>query len=256
EALLADICNEAEVDKCSVVLEIGTGAGSLTRELARNAKKVFTVEIDNNLSSVLQETLFGLDNVKVIYDDIMRLGVSGIEHIMAGERYSLEANIPYYITSPLILMFLSKSTKVDKLTLMVQKEVADRLIATAGTKEYGVLTVLVQSLCDARLVRSVSRKMFTPQPDVDSAVVSLAVRMDKYNIKDRSAFEKCVKCGFSMRRKTLVNCLQSGYSLTKEQAQRALIDCQLPITARGETLTVTDYINLTETLKNKNEPQL
>lgn len=208
--LLNAICEDAEVDESQDVLEIGAGAGALTQAISEKAKKVVSYEIDKDLESHLLG--LNLDNVKFVFGDIMNFSLEEIEKDFQGE-YKLIANLPYYITTPIIFKFLNQSKKISSLTIMVQKEVAERIVAGVGGKEYGVLSIMTQFYGDAKINRTVSRKMFHPQPNVDSAVVTIKLNREKYKNVDSDKFYNFIKSAFSMRRKTLRNNLtHSGFN--------------------------------------------
>ena len=176
--LLSAIVSDSGVDSGDTVVEIGTGAGTLTRAIAAKAKKVFSFELDKNLISVLDLSLKGLDNVEVIFKDVLKMTDGELKEIVGGE-FKVVANLPYYVTTPMIMRFLESGLDVKSITVMVQKEVADRFIATVGSKEYAAVSLAVQMRGEARVTRIVGRQMFFPMPNVDSAVVKIVV--DKTN---------------------------------------------------------------------------
>lgn len=200
--LLNAICQDAQVSENDDVLEIGAGAGALTQALSQNAKKVVSYEIDKDLENHLLN--LELNNVKFVFGDIMNYSIEEIEKDFEGE-YKMIANLPYYITTPIIFKFLNNSKKIKSLTIMVQKEVAERIVADANGKDYGVLSIMTQFYGDAQINRIVSRKMFHPQPNVDSAVVTIQLDREKYKNIDGEKFYNFIKSAFSMRRKTLRN---------------------------------------------------
>lgn len=204
--LICAICDDAELEKEDEVLEIGAGAGSLTSQLDSRCKKVVSYEIDKDLIEPL--TSLGLKNTKFVFGDVMNYSIDEIEKDFDGQ-YKIIANLPYYITTPIIFKFLNESKKVKSLSIMVQKEVAERIIAKEGGKDYGVLSIMINFYGDAKISRVVSRKMFYPQPNVDSAVVIIELK-DKYPEIDKKDFYKFVQTVLSMRRKTLRNNLNSG----------------------------------------------
>ena len=205
--LLNAICNDAQVSETDDVLEIGAGAGALTEAISQNANKVVSYEIDTSL----QQHLLGLDlkNVKFVFGDIMNFDICKIEEDFDG-NYKMIANLPYYITTPIIFKFLNESQKITSLTIMVQKEVAERIVANVGGKDYGVLSIMTAFYGEAEINRIVSRKMFYPQPNVDSAVVTIKINREKYKNIDKNKFYNFIKIAFSMRRKTLRNNLSHG----------------------------------------------
>lgn len=211
--LLNAICEDAEVNKNDEVLEIGAGAGALTEAISSKAKKVVSYEIDKSLENHLLG--LDLDNTRFVFGDIMNFSLEEIEKDFS-TGYKLIANLPYYITTPIIFKFLNDSKKISSLTIMVQKEVAERIVAGVGGKDYGVLSIMTAFYGEAKINRIVSRKMFYPQPNVDSAVVTIKLNRDKFKDIDGDKFYNFVKSAFSMRRKTLRNNLtQGGYKREK-----------------------------------------
>ena len=247
ENLLNNICNDALIDG-GTVLEIGAGAGTLTRELSKHANKVVAFEIDRNLEKVLAVTLADCKNVQLVLGDVMKYKMPDIE-ALCGENYRVVANIPYYLTSPLIMRFVEESTNVSSLTLTVQKEVAERLAAKEKSKDYGAITVGVQAVADVEIKRVLPRELFYPQPNVDSAVVHIAFNRNKFDIPNAALFRKTVRVSFAMRRKTLLNNLTVGFGISKQQAEEILVKCNLPLTCRGEELSVAEFVLLYKTIE-------
>ena len=241
ENLLSAIATDAGVTEADTVIEIGPGAGTLTRELALRAKRVIAYEIDRSLEPILNETLFGLNNVEVIFGDFTKLSADEIDRL-AGGKFKVVANLPYYITTPLLFQILDCKNLVSA-TVMVQKEVAERICAKENTADYGVLSVSVQLLSQPIITRIVGRNCFTPAPNVDSAIVRIDLS-PREGIKDFSTLKKLVKSAFAMRRKTLVNNLIGGMGMTRAESESLLTDAGLPITVRGEALSVEQFIDL------------
>jgi len=235
--LLNAIINDSGITKDDDVLEIGPGAGTLTRVIAEKAKKVVSYEIDTSL----QEHLLGLNlkNTKFVFGDVMNFSIEEIEKDFKGE-YKLIANLPYYITTPIIFKFLNNSKKIKSLTIMVQKEVAERIVAKVGGKDYGVLSIMCQFYGEAKINRIVSRKMFFPQPNVDSAVVTINIDREKFKEVDYSKFYNFIKCVFSMRRKTLRNNLAQG-GFSKEQI--SLLSEEI-LSKRSENFDITQLLEI------------
>ena len=248
ENLLNNICNDAEVDG-GTVLEIGAGAGTLTRVLSKHADKVVAFEIDRNLEKVLNVTLADCNNVKVVMADVMRVNMVELEAMCGGE-YRVVANIPYYLTSPLIMRFVEEAQNVTSLTLTIQKEVAERLASKPATKDYGAITVAVQAVANVAITRILQRRLFYPEPNVDSAVVRIDFQRDKFDISNPKLFRKVVRISFAMRRKTLVNNLAVGFSISKQQAEQILLTCNLPVGCRGEELSVEQFVQLYKVIEN------
>lgn len=247
EDLLNSICNDAEING-GTVLEIGAGAGTLTRVLSKHAETVVAFEIDRNLEKVLNITLADCTNVKVVMADVMRYKMTELEALCGG-AYRVVANIPYYLTSPLIMRFVEEATNVTSLTLTIQKEVAERLAAQPSTKDYGAITVGVNTVADVQITRILPRNLFYPEPNVDSAVVRIDFKRNKYDLSNPQLFRKTVRVSFAMRRKTLVNNLSVGFAITKQQAEQLLVACNLPVNCRGEELSVAQFVQLYKTIE-------
>ena len=241
--LLSAICQDAGIDENSQVLEIGAGAGTLTEEISRVAKKTISYEIDNDLKEHLLS--LNLPNTQFVFGDIMDFTTQKIESDFDGE-YKMIANLPYYITTPIIFKFLNEATKLQSLTIMVQKEVAERIVANVGGKDYGVLSIMVKFFGEAKINRIVSRKMFYPQPNVDSAVVTINIEKNKYKNIDKNKFYKFIQTVFSMRRKTLKNNLsQAGIKAEKISEIEDNI-----LSARSETFTIEQLLKIYQKIVN------
>ena len=241
--LLNAIADDAGVDAQTQVLEIGAGAGTLTEVLADKAEKVVSIEIDKDLKPYLELVRAKHPNVEFIFGDFMRIDRAEIESHF-DKTYAVVANLPYYITTPIIFRLLEENFNISSMTLMVQKEVAERFVANTSSKEYGAVSVMLQSMCDITVTRIVNRSMFFPQPKVDSAVVNLKINPSKYDIPNRDMFAKVVKSAFMWRRKTLNNCLQMGFDLEKAEVEKIIATAGLKNQVRGEKLSVDDYIKL------------
>ena len=244
-----DIADSCGADEGTGVLEIGPGIGPLTQQLARRAGKVVSVELDARLYPVLRETMRGADNFTLIEGDAMRLDFAQVvqEHF-SGLRPILCANLPYNITTP-VLTKCVESRCFDSLTVLIQKEVAQRICAEAGTAEYGAFTVLMQYYTAPQMLFTVPASCFLPAPKVTSAVIHCPVRKTPpVEVVSESALWRTVKAGFALRRKTLVNSLQTGYQLPKERLAEIVTDCGLSPTVRGERLTLEDFARLTNAL--------
>lgn len=246
EVLLRKIVEDAGVDG-GTVLEVGAGAGTLTRALAERAQKVVAFEIDKNLEKILAVTLADKPNVQVVIGDIMRYTMPQIEALCGG-KYSVVANIPYYVTTPLIMNFAEQAHNVTSLTLTIQKEVAERLVAKPATKQYGAITVAVNAVADAEITRLLPRNLFYPQPNVDSAVVKIVFSREKYDIRNVELFRKTVRSAFAMRRKTLVNNLIVGFGFSREVAESVICECGLSVNCRGEELSCAQFVQLCDAI--------
>ena len=233
----------SETDK---IIEVGPGIGTLTREMGKTAQNVVAIEIDKSLIPILEETLSDLDNVQVVNEDILKVDIQGlINEKLDGGPVKLIANLPYYITTPIVMKFLEEDIPVTDIVVMVQKEVADRMNAKPSTKDYGALSVAVQYYCDTEIVAKAPRHMFVPQPKVDSIVIGLHVRSErKYKVDNEDIFFKTVKASFGQRRKTLLNSLGGLGFLTKDQIKEALQAANIDPKRRGETLSIDEFANL------------
>ncbi|MBQ4396155.1 MAG: 16S rRNA (adenine(1518)-N(6)/adenine(1519)-N(6))-dimethyltransferase RsmA [Clostridia bacterium] len=245
------MAEQCGADARTGVLEIGPGIGVLTAELARRARKVAAVELDDRLLPVLDETLRDFDNVRVVHGDVMKLDLAALiaECFADCEKVAVCANLPYYITSPVIMMLLESRLPVSAITVMVQKEAADRLCAGVGSRESGAVTVAVHYYAEPELLFKVSRGSFMPSPNVDSAVIRLSVREEPaVDVGDEGVFFGMVRAGFSQRRKTLANSLTSGGFLKREEAARALADAGIPANTRIEALDMGQLANLSRNI--------
>ena len=228
------------------VLEIGAGVGVLTKELLERADKVVCVELDTRLFPVLNDTLAGYDNLTLINEDILKADLDSIikEHFEGMEIFVC-ANLPYYITSPVIMRLLEEKLPFNKIIVMVQKEAADRLCAKVGTRESGAVTVAVNYYAQAKKLFDVSRGSFMPSPKVDSCVIELDLtKKGDYQVADEEIFFKMVKSAFAQRRKTILNSLSSGMGLPKDKITLAVENAGLSLTARAEALTMDELVTL------------
>ena len=250
--VLNKIIAGAGVTKDDFVLEIGPGIGTLTQYLCEAAGKVFAVEIDKNLLPILEETLAPYDNVTVINEDILKLDLNAIaREYNGGKPIKVVANLPYYITTPIIMGLFEAHVPLENLTVMVQKEVAKRMEAGPGTKDYGALSLAVQYYAEPYSVANVPCNCFMPRPNVDSAVIRLTRHEQMpVAVKDEAQMFKMVRAAFNQRRKTLVNSLNNSPELnfTKEEIQNALAEMNLSATVRGEALTLEQFAALSDLL--------
>ena len=246
--LLDAIVDDANISAEDIVLEIGAGAGTLTKSLAKKAKKVVAYEIDKNLVGVLYENLSDVENVELRFMDFMKESIDTLKSEFSTAK--VVANLPYYITTPVIMRLLENGIG-KSITVMVQKEVADRLTANPGNKDYSAITVKVKSLGGAVVTRKVLRNMFYPIPNVDSAVVRLDIK-PIYRGKNEQFTDKVVKTAFLMRRKTLINNLTS-LNFTKEELSEVLVEMGIDLNARGETLSPEQFVALSDKLLDKNK---
>ncbi len=235
------------------IIEVGPGIGTLTRELASRADKLMAVEIDRNLIPILADTLGDYKNVKIVNEDIIKADIRGlIDENLDGGPVKLVANLPYYITTPIIMRFLEEDINVTDIVVMVQKEVAERMNAQPGGKDFGALSVAVQYYCDTEIVAKVPRHLFVPQPNVDSIVIALRVRPErKYKVDDEALFFRVVKAAFGQRRKTLLNSISSMGTLSKDGVKEALLEAGIDEKRRGETLSLDEFALLSNTIGSK-----
>ena len=247
-----DVCPAMANAACDIetgVIEIGPGIGVLTRELAKTAKKVIAIELDERLKKILPETLSGLDNVEVIYGDALKLDLNEIikEKLSCCKSVAVCANLPYYITSPVIMNLLESRLPITSVTVMVQKDAAQRLCAEVGTREAGAVSVAVSYYAEPHILFGVSRASFMPPPNVDSAVIQLKIRKEPpIKVKNEKEFFRLVKCCFSQRRKTLVNAVSNTAGTDKDELRAALRALGLPETVRGEQLTMEQLAALSD----------
>lgn len=245
--LLDEIVLNAGVTADDVVLEIGCGAGALTTSLCRYAKKVVGYEIDKRLTPVLTDVLSEFSNVEIVYNDVMKEKLSDIEKKL-GEKYILVANLPYYITTPIVMRFIENAKNLKGMVIMVQEEVADRFASKEGTSDYGAITVGINLRGSAEVIMRVPREKFTPAPNVDSAVVKIDIEPNKYPNADMLAVRNVVRVGFSNRRKMLANNLMNQYKLSRNQVEQILSAVGVEKNVRGENLSAKDYVELSKIL--------
>lgn len=253
--IIEDIVDGANAGPNDKIIEVGPGIGTLTRELASRAEKVMVVEIDKALIPILGETLADFDNISIVNQDIMKADIKSlIDENLDGGPVKLVANLPYYITTPIIMRFLEEEINVSDIVIMVQKEVAERMNAKPGKKDYGALSVAVQYYCDTEIIAKVPRHLFVPQPNVDSIVIALRVRPEKkYEVDNEEIFFKVVKASFGQRRKTLLNSLTSMGILEKSKIAEVLLESEIDEKRRGETLSIEEFARLANCVNKKIE---
>ena len=252
--IIDQIIEGSEIGPEDMVLEIGPGIGVITSEAADIAKKVTAIEIDSDLIPILQETVGFRDNVEIINADILKTDIKGL---IAGERENLSSdarvrvigNLPYYITTPIIMKLLQEEAAIDTITVMMQKEVADRLKASPATKEFGAISLMVQYYAEVKEIVKVPKTVFVPQPKVDSMVLRLDLR-DEPPVSpiDRDFMFSVIKAGFSLRRKTLANSLATLKDYSKEEVVLGLNEAGIDPVRRGETLSLEEYAKLSDVL--------
>lgn len=250
--ILENIIKAAQITKDDFVLEIGPGIGTMTQYLCENAREVIAVEIDKNLLPILEDTLSGYDNVTVINEDILKLDINKIVNEKNnGKSIKVVANLPYYITTPIIMGLFEKSVPLESITIMVQKEVAERMQSKPGTKDYGALSLAVQYYAKPQVMFTVSAGCFMPRPNVDSAVIKLTYHSNPpVDVNDEKLMFELIRAAFNQRRKTLVNSLSNAadLGLTKDKVLSALEKLQLAATVRGEALTLEQFARLSNML--------
>ena len=246
-SIIERIVEGAGVGENDLVIEIGPGIGVLTAEAAEAAARVIAVEIDSKLIPILSETLAEYDNIKVINQDILKTDVNKIieEEKAAGNftgAVRIIGNLPYYITTPIIMGLLESGVKADSITVMMQKEVADRIKASPGSKTYGAISAAVQYYCIVEQIASVPKEVFVPRPKVDSAVLNLHIRKEKpVELTDEKMFFACIRSGFGQRRKTLLNSLTGTAGLSKEDIRNILSTAGIDPVRRAETLDIKEF---------------
>lgn len=251
---IACVCDWKDGD---VALEIGPGAGTLTRAIASHAKQMLTIEIDKRLAPLLEESLAGCDNIKLIFGDALKADLDALVRQELGHNgdYKLVANLPYYITTPLIMHVLEDSKHVDELVIMVQKEVGERLCAKPGSRTYGAVTVMVQYLATASRAFDVGRRAFTPPPEVDSTILHLVPYKERpIQAKDDAMMRRVVKAAFSQRRKTLRNSLAS-LGVDKARIAMALEKAGIDEQRRAESLSVAEFVALSDAFTDQGGDQ-
>lgn len=248
--VLDKIITAAGITNNDMVLEIGPGIGTMTQYLASAARKVIAVEIDDHLIPILEDTLSEYDNVTILHDDILKVNITHLASQYNGGRpVKVVANLPYYITTPIIMGLFEKDVPVDNITVMVQKEVADRMQVGPGSKDYGALSLAVQYYAEPYLVANVPPNCFLPRPKVGSAVI----RLKRYSsppvsVRDPALMFRLIRASFNQRRKTLQNGLSNSpeLSLSKEQIAQAILALGMPASVRGETLTLEQFARLAD----------
>ena len=251
--VLDKIIRESGVNENDLVIEIGPGIGTMTQYLCENAREVMAIEIDKNLIPILQDTLSSYDNVTVINEDVLKVDIKKLaEEKNGGKPVKVVANLPYYITTPIIMGLFESHVPIDSITIMVQKEVADRMQEGPGSKEYGALSLAVQYYAKPEIVANVPPNCFMPRPNVGSAVIRLTCHeKPPVEVEDESFMFNIIRASFNQRRKTLVNGLGNAAFLpvTKEQVVEALEKMELSPTIRGEALSLEQFAELSNILK-------
>ncbi len=249
-----DVCPamaDAACDKDTGVIEIGPGIGVLTAELSKRAKRVTAIELDERLKKILPVTLADCDNVEIIYGDVLKTDLKALiaEKFSDCTRVAVCANLPYYITSPIVMSLLESKLPIDSITVMVQKEAAERLCANVGTREAGAVSAAVSYYAEPEILFSVGKDSFMPPPKVDSAVIQLHIRENPpVKVLDEAKFFRLIRASFAQRRKTLVNTVSNTAGIDKESIKKALAQLGLSETVRGERLTLDELAELSNLL--------
>jgi len=252
-AVIERIADASNAGPNDLVIEIGPGFGVLTRPLAERAGGVAAIEIDKKLIPILEKELSDLDNICIINEDVLKVNfgnlltdLSRLPNGSEREKVRIVGNLPYYITTPILLGLLEQKVPAESITVMVQKEVAERIVSLPGSKDYGVLSVSLQYYCDCEFVLDVPRESFMPAPNVDSAVVNLTLRKEKVKVESEAAFFEIVKKSFSQRRKTLCNSLTGHRGRNKEQVAEIMERCGIEPGRRAETLSIEEFARLAD----------
>ena len=253
--VLEKIIEESGITKEDFVLEIGPGIGTMTQYLCENAREVAAVEIDKNLIPILADTLSAYDNVEVINDDILKVDINKLaEEKNGGKPIKVVANLPYYITTPIIMGLFESHVPIDSITIMVQKEVADRMQEGPGSKEYGALSLAVQYYAKPEIVVNVPPSCFMPQPKVGSAVIRLTRHENPpVDVDNEKLMFQVIRASFNQRRKTLANGLNNfgSFSLGKEEIQKSIEELGVPVNIRGEALSLEQFAKLSNIINAK-----
>lgn len=248
-----DIIEAAQIGKNDLVIEIGPGLGTLTKELLENAGKVIAIELDERMIKILNDRFSLYENLEIINEDVLKVDLKSIikrEKEKSIENVKIVANLPYYITTPIMMKLLEDMLDIESITVMIQKEVADRIVSTTGSKLSGAITYCIDYYSEARSVRIVERDSFIPAPNVDSEVINLKIRKTpKVEVKDKEMFFEIIKHSFMQRRKTLINCLVNGKIIeNKEVAIKIMEKLNFDKNVRGEALSIEDFARLTNFL--------
>lgn len=247
--ILHNIVDAAHLDKSRAVIEIGPGIGALTEQLCRAAGRVIAIEIDQRLLPILGDTLAPYDNVEVVHGDVLELDLAALfrDKLKGYEKVSVVANLPYYVTTPILMKLLEERLSLENIVVMIQKEVAERIAAKPGTKDYGSLSVAAQFYAETEVAMVVPASVFIPRPNVDSAVIRLKIRdVPPVEVEEEGLFFRVVRACFAQRRKTLLNNLMSGLfdKTRKEEVIQMLADLGIEPSRRGETLSIEEFAQL------------
>ncbi|MGI6413376.1 MAG: 16S rRNA (adenine(1518)-N(6)/adenine(1519)-N(6))-dimethyltransferase RsmA [Syntrophomonadaceae bacterium] len=250
--ILDKIISLSAITKKDTIVEIGAGLGALTFKLAEKAGRILAIEIDRELTGALTDNLAGFSNIVFIFNDLLKMDLEQEMKNCFGETclsYRVCANIPYYVTSPIIFYLLEKCPNMISATLMVQKEVADRILASPGSKDYGLLTIMVYYYCDVRFITQVSRNCFYPRPEVDSTVISIApLKKKRVSIINEELLIEFIRAAFKKRRKTILNACAEFFKIPKTELQKQLSQLGINSNSRPENLRLEDFAHIVEEL--------
>ena len=253
--ILRKIVDSAEITEQSGIIEVGPGIGALTEQIAKKAEKVLAFEIDQRLLPILKETLAPYPHVSIKHQDVLKANIKEeiAAHFTEGQDIAVIANLPYYVTTPILLKLIEEDLPVRTIVVMIQKEVAERISAKPGTKSYGSLSIAVQYYTIAETLFTVPKTVFVPQPNVDSAILRLTMREEPaVHVEDESFFFQVVQASFKQRRKTILNNLSQAFpELEKQALQDLLVDSDIDPKRRGETLSMEEYALLSHSLQKK-----
>ncbi len=249
--IVRNIVSKSKIDKDDIVLEIGSGFGTLTEELALNAKKVISVEKDHRLMEILDYTLRDFQNIKVINEDFLKIDLYKLwKEEASGQKFKVVANLPYYITTPILERIIQHKELFSTITVMVQEEVAQRVIATKDTKDYGSLTLYLKYNAKSEILMKVPRSVFMPSPNVDSAILYLELINEERDI-DQDLLFKFIRSGFTKRRKNIMNSLTTGFvNIDKKTLKDILDTLDISTNARAENLELEDFMDITKKYQN------
>lgn len=251
QTVLDSAIDASGIDEGYGVIEVGPGIGTLTAELSKKAGKVVAIELDRSIAEYLKKAFVAYDNVEIVQGDALKIDLKEIiDEKLQGLKVVVIANLPYYITTPLIMKFLEDDLPLESITVLIQKEVAERIVADAGTKEYGAISVAVQYYSSPEIIRTVPPESFMPPPKVTSAIIKMDIKNHtKPEVSNEKRMFRVVKAAFGQRRKTLVNALSSGFDVPKEELARIVTDVTGSEKIRGEQLDLRQFIQISEILK-------
>ncbi|MFZ7121732.1 MAG: 16S rRNA (adenine(1518)-N(6)/adenine(1519)-N(6))-dimethyltransferase RsmA [Eubacteriaceae bacterium] len=250
ENIIHKILEGAHISKDDYILEIGPGIGAMTQHLCENAKHVIAVEIDKKLKPILEETLNEYDNITIINDDILKINIHNELKKVTSQKFKVIANLPYYITTDIIMTLLENNLPLESITVMVQKEVAQRMVAIPGGKDYGSLSVAVQYYSKPEIVAIVPKTVFIPQPKVESSVIKLNILENPPVEVNKDAFFKVVRASFAMRRKTILNCISARLNMEKNMVKEILENNNIDPLRRGETLSLEEFAQVARNIES------